>query len=197
VRILLEQTQRITRIVSRLTGLARRRGEITSSLDVVAPVRVVVDLLEGEARRRKIALAVHADGDVPTIDADADAVQQLTLNLVRNALEATPQGGRVHVRVRRASIDGPDGRVRDAVRIIVQDSGRGMDQETRERAFDAFFTTRATEGGTGLGLAVVKGIVDDHRGRIDIRSEPGGGTTMAVDLPVSNEHGAGTDVAGT
>jgi signal transduction histidine kinase len=194
-RILLEQARRITRIVSRLTGIARRRAEISAACHVVGPVSTVVDLLEGEARRRGIVLGFTSEDGVLPIEADADSIQQVALNLVRNALEATPRGGRVAVRVERASIDRADHRVREAIRISVRDTGRGMDRETRERAFDAFYTTRAAEGGTGLGLAVVKGIVDDYGGRIDVRSALGEGTTFAVDIPVAQEEMEPTDDA--
>jgi signal transduction histidine kinase len=182
--ILLEQARRITRIVSQLTSLARRRRELSPALDVETPVRTVVELLEGEARRRGIALAITAERPLPPIEADADAIQQLTLNLVRNSLTATPAGGRIDVRVARSTFEGADRHPRDAIRISVRDTGCGMDEETRAHAFDVFFTTRASEGGTGLGLAVVKGIVDEHGGRVEIRSEPPPGAELAIDLPV-------------
>lgn len=187
-RIVREQAQRITRIVSRLTGVARRRTVPTRALDPAPPLTTVVELLEGEASRRGVRLALHVAPDVPMLRGDPDSIQQLTLNLLRNALDATPSGGRIEVRMQRAHMEEPDGSV-PAVQIVVRDTGRGMDAEARAHAFDPFFTTRAPEG-TGLGLAVVKGIVDDHQGRIEVRSEEGRGTTFTVVLPCEEERGA-------
>jgi signal transduction histidine kinase len=175
-RILLEQAQRITRIVSRLTSVARRPAERTRHFAPLPPVRAVVELVEGEARRRGITLALHHDETLPEIDGDPDALQQIVLNLVRNALDATAEKGHVDVRLEAA---GPS-----VLRVSVRDDGRGMDEATRAQAFEPFFTTRGSTGGTGLGLAVVKGIVDEMRGSIDLRSAPDAGTTLTIDVPV-------------
>ncbi len=185
-RILRDQTQRITRIVSRLSEIARRRAPQLAPTDVSSSCRTVIDLVEGEARRRGIEIVLTAASDVPLISSDGDQVQQLVLNLVRNALEASePHRERqVSVRITRTS-GGDDARVVRGVRITVTDEGRGMETETLARAFEAFFTTRESEGGSGLGLAVVKGIVDEHRGSVAIHSEPGVGTRVDVDLPIT------------
>lgn len=185
--ILLDQTHRITRIVSRLSGLARRQTMRFRPTDVVASSRTVIDLIEGEASRRGIELVLTADPDVPTISSDGDQVQQLVLNLVRNALEASERGDRVEVHIARATPTSSEGRATDAIEIAVTDVGRGMDAETVARSFEAFFTTREREGGSGLGLAVVKGIVDEHRGAVAIRSEPGAGTRVEVQLPTARD----------
>lgn len=189
-RIVLAQAQRITRIVSRLTDLARRRPVRTLAFDAARPVRSVVELLEGEARRRGVTLSVSTETSLPTLDGDPDAVQQLTLNLVRNSLQATDTGGRIDVSVSRATFASAGGRVRDAVRIDVTDDGCGMDDSTRLRVFEPFFTTRAAEGGSGLGLAVVKGIVEEMGGRVEVRSEPSRGTTVIADLPTRSASAA-------
>src|SRR5690606_15654549 len=106
--------------------------------------------------------------------ADGDEVEQVVLNLALNALQATPSGGKVRVDVE--PLDG-GGRLR------VRDDGRGMDAETLSRVFEPFFTTRGEEGGTGLGLAVVKSITDRHRAKVSIASEPGEGTFVDVWWP--------------
>lgn len=188
-RILLVQAQRITRTVSRLTDLARRRSGTMRMLDLGPPARAVAELLEGEARRRGVALTVESPDDVPVVRADPDAVQQLTLNLLRNALDATPRGGRVVMRLAASSFTTAAGETSDGARLEVEDTGCGMDDEARARAFEPFFTTRGTSGGTGLGLAVVKAIVDEHRGRIELRSDVGRGTTIVVDLPTGSAVG--------
>lgn len=176
-QILAEQSRRITRIVSRLSGVARR--SLQRSLIQVGPsVRTVVELMEGEARRRGITLVLEEEAALPQVEGEADALQQLTLNLVRNALAATAQGGHVSVRLARTVTE------RGAiVQLTIEDTGSGMDDATRAQIFEPFFTTRSAEGGSGLGLAVVKGIVDEHGGRIRVQSAPGAGTTFTIELP--------------
>jgi signal transduction histidine kinase len=95
-------------------------------------------------------------------------------NLVRNAMEAMPDGGTVTVRTARSGAE--------SVLLSVADTGCGMDARTRERAFDDFFTTKAL--GSGLGLAFVRRVVEAHGGRVSLESEQGRGTLVSVRLPV-------------
>lgn len=164
--ILVEQTARITRIVDQLLSIGRRRPAVIAPRDLGRPVRAVLELLDGEARRRGVALDLQLDGAEHVIDADEDQLQQIVLNLVRNALAATPRGGRITVRVE----SGGDPR---EVRLIVRDTGPGIPSEMQARLFEPFFTTRASEGGTGLGLAVVRAIVAEHGGTIAASSDRG------------------------
>ena len=173
--ILVEQTARITRIVEQLLSFGRRRPAVIAPRDLTRPVRTVLELLDGEARRRGVALEVTSDSADHTIDADEDQLQQIVLNLVRNALAATPSGGRITVR-----IDAPPGL--GQVRLVVRDTGRGIPPEMQARLFEPFFTTRAAEGGTGLGLAVVRAIVVEHGGTITAHSD--GGAEFVVSFPV-------------
>ena len=167
--ILVEQTARITRIVDQLLSFGRRRPPVIAPRDLARPVRTVLELLDGEARRRGVALELAVDDGDHTIEADEDQLQQIVLNLVRNALAATPSGGRITVRIEAA----PELAVVRRVRLIVRDTGPGIPPELQGRLFEPFFTTRAAEGGTGLGLAVVRAIVTDHGGTITASSERG------------------------
>jgi signal transduction histidine kinase len=184
--ILVEQTARITRIVDQLLSFGRRRPAVIAPRDLARPVRTVLELLDGEARRRGVALELSVDAGDHTIDADEDQLQQIVLNLVRNALAATPAGGRITVRIEAeigaqigtqigtqigAQIEVPPGLRR--VRLIVRDTGPGIPPELQDRLFEPFFTTRASEGGTGLGLAVVRAIVTEHGGTITASSDRG------------------------
>jgi signal transduction histidine kinase len=165
--ILVEQAERITRIIDQLLSLGRRRPAVIAACDLAAPVKTVLELLDGEARRRGVALDLQLDAADHAIDADADQLQQIVLNLVRNALAATPAGGRITVRVERAIGAEP------AIRLIVRDTGPGIPAEMQANLFEPFFTTRATEGGTGLGLAVVRAIITEHGGTITARNDDG------------------------
>jgi signal transduction histidine kinase len=107
-----------------------------------------------------------------TADVDPVQLQQALVNIVRNAIEATPEGGRVTLTAQSAA---------DGHRIEVTDTGRGIDPESLPRLFDLYFTTKAD--GTGVGLAVTQQIVAAHGGTIEVDSHPGKGTRMTVQLP--------------
>jgi signal transduction histidine kinase len=116
-------------------------------------------------------------GDLPSIEIDPDAVRQVVLDLLTNAINAMPNGG--ELRVSTAAVD-------DRVGLVVGDSGVGMDPKTRARIFTPFFSTRAgAESGSGLGLSVSLQIVESHGGTIEVESEPGRGATFTVWLPAT------------
>ncbi|MCE9577008.1 MAG: HAMP domain-containing histidine kinase [Deltaproteobacteria bacterium] len=172
--IVVAQTERITKIVEQLLSFGRRRAPQIARCDLAQPIRAVLDLLEREVRRGGVTLRFEPDGGDHMIDGDADQLQQVTLNLVKNALAATPRGGVVTVRVARQD---------DRVQLIVEDNGSGIAPEIQARLFEPFFTTRSAEGGTGLGLAVVRAIVLEHGGAIDVHSTPGQGATFTITFP--------------
>jgi signal transduction histidine kinase len=185
--ILAEQADRIAGIVEQLMSFARRRPVRPVKSDLAAPVRKILELMAPAAQQRRITLEFTAPPDPPQVVADIDQVQQLVLNLIKNALAATPDGGRIGLRLDRAIIDGQDGPV-PATRFEIEDNGCGMTEETRTQLFEPFFTTRAGQGGTGLGLAVVHAIVQAHGGRIAVASTPGVGTRFTIDLPLRGAH---------
>jgi PAS domain S-box-containing protein len=126
-----------------------------------------------QAEGRPITLVVEADGH-PTIQGSAAQLRELMTNVIFNAVDALPDGGTIHLRVV----------VEDGQGIVeVVDSGVGMSAEVQERVFEPFFTTKG-EAGTGLGLAMVFGIVEQHDGHIQVRSAPGAGTTFRITLPL-------------
>ncbi len=196
--MLLEQAERITRIVSQLLAFARRRPAAPRRIDVLPPVRSVLDLLELEARHARVTLALEATEGLAPVTVDPDQLQQVVLNLVRNALQATAPGGRVTVRVAAGDLARPGhSRTVPACRLAVEDTGCGMPPESLARLFEPFFTTRADQGGTGLGLAVVKSIVDEHGGVVTARSAPGEGSELSVWFPLEGviEADVDTEVA--
>lgn len=174
-QILVEQCERITRIVEQLLSFGRRKPAVIAPVVVDTPVRAVLELMAGEARRKGVALAFEADDASHRLDADADQLQQVVLNLVKNAIAATPAGGKITVRVVAGL-----GRVQ----LIVRDTGSGI--ADKSRLFEPFFTTRASEGGTGLGLAVVRAIAVEHRATIAVESSPGQGAEFVVSFPASD-----------
>ncbi|CAN5919139.1 hypothetical protein BH11MYX2_BH11MYX2_38560 [soil metagenome] len=177
--LLVGQCDRITRIVDHLLSLGRRKPPTIGPIDLAAPTRVVLDLVTAEARKRGVNIALDGADNEHRILGDADQLQQIVLNLVRNALAATSPGGTITVALERA-------KGRELLRVT--DTGAGIDDHTKEHLFEPFFTTRASVGGTGLGLAVVKTILTDHKASIDVTSSPGAGAEFVVSFPL-DEHG--------
>lgn len=179
LRIIVEQIDRISLIVRNLLGYARRREPRQVDADLVRIAQGVVDFVEPEAERAGARLSMEAPGGAVPLRADPDLLHQVILNLVLNAVHAveeTGEEGRVRVRVRGG----------DGVRLVeVEDDGAGVPEDLRERIFDPFFTTKDGRRGTGLGLSVARGIVEDHGGRIEFvaREDGGRGTCVRVTLP--------------
>jgi signal transduction histidine kinase len=193
-RILVEQSDRIARIVEQLLAFARRKAARMGEIDIRGAVRAIVGLIETEARRRGVQTVLECADALPRVVADADGVQQVALNLLTNALRATPRGGRVRLAMAPSSFKLEQGsREQPSVSFVVEDTGGGIPDEVRRRIFEPFFTTWTESGGTGLGLAVVKSIVDDHGGAILVSSERGSGTRFTVHFPVAGA-AAATDV---
>jgi signal transduction histidine kinase len=168
-----EEADRLNRIVGDLLDFAR-----PSTLELrFEPLERVVEEAIGAALSQRpsgIELTRHVDPALPRVAIDARLVRQAVLNLAVNAVQAMPHGGRLTIRTRR------DG---DAAVLEVEDDGVGMAPEVAARMFEPFFTTKAS--GTGLGLAVVKRIVEEHGGAIAVRSEPGNGTVFALRFPLA------------
>ncbi|HET7453782.1 MAG TPA: CheR family methyltransferase, partial [Thermoanaerobaculia bacterium] len=175
--------------VRQLLTFARRDGE---KREIVHPNAVVQELeaMLRETLPAAITLEMELGPDVPAVEGDSTQLHQALLNLAVNARDAMAGGGKIELRTGAEAGD----RIRprfpsaDASRyatIQVRDSGSGMDVETRNRIFEPFFTTKASQGGSGLGLAVAYGIVQNHRGFIEVESEPGRGSTFTIRLPAA------------
>lgn len=189
--IILEQSERVARIVEQLLGFTRRSPPKMAETDVASAIRAVLDLLEIEARRRQVSLTFACERNLPKLWADADRVQQVVLNLVKNAIKATGRGGTIQLTLGESSFCHARGTPEQpSVLLTVDDDGVGMDPDAAGRAFEPFFSNWSDSQGTGLGLAVVKTIVDDHGGMITLRSTAGKGTHIHVHLPRQKAIGA-------
>jgi two-component system, NtrC family, sensor histidine kinase HydH len=152
--------------------LARPRKPTITTIDAAALAREVVELTSTSGRAVSDVTVVYEGDATALIRADGAQIRQLAWNLVRNAVQASSAGDAVHVRVSRDP--------RDHAVLEVSDRGIGIDEQAKVRLFDAFFTTRSQ--GTGVGLAVVKRIADEHGFSIEVTSERGSGATFRVDL---------------
>jgi two-component system NtrC family sensor kinase len=178
VAIIRDEAVRARTIVRALLEFARPRPpqRIPASLNDLA--RSTLELVRVRAHETDVAIVADY-GEVPCLELDPDAVKQVFLNLFNNAIDAMPEGGTLRVSAEQ---------VGDRVRVVVGDTGIGMDEETRRRIFTPFFSTRAANGdGTGLGLSVSRQIVENHGGTIEVESTLGEGAAFTVWLPASLE----------
>jgi two-component system, NtrC family, sensor kinase len=182
-----EQSERITRIVRRILDYARRRPARRTALEPVDVIRRACALLRGLAAERDVSLEIEEASSNLTLHADPDQLQQAITNLVLNAIHASPAGEQVRVVLANTQRPG-DGSERDFVTISVHDAGSGAPEDVRARLFEPFFTTKPPGEGTGLGLSVVKDIVEEHGGFVEVAWGAGGGSVFSVYLPRSTSN---------
>jgi signal transduction histidine kinase/CheY-like chemotaxis protein len=182
--------RRAAEMVRKLLAFGRREA---ITLRPVAP-RAVVDELSPFLRRilpETITLKVEEDPDVPAISADGVAIGQVLINLATNARDAMPAGGAFTISLGRRTLGphkhNPDLPPGEYVTITASDTGRGMDEPTRKRIFEPFFTTKAPGQGTGLGLAMVLGLMRQHGGDVSVLSAPGRGATFTLWFPPTTD----------
>jgi PAS domain S-box-containing protein len=180
---IISASRRASELTRRLLLFSRRQSgtpEVLSLRRMIESLELLLHRTLGDG----IDLHVACDERVWDVEADRSQLEQLVLSLAQNSREAMPDGGTLRIEVANTVMRDPDGPSARAVKLTVQDSGRGMPKEVAAHAFEPFFTTKAVSGhGVGLGLATVYGIVTKARGRIDLESEPGRGTTVTVVLP--------------
>lgn len=192
--IINEQIRRITAIVRNLLDFARRREPRVHPMDLARTIDGVTEFLEGEFQRAGITLEREGPDSLP-IEGDGELLFQVFMNLLLNAvhaLEEHPGERRIILRAYRV-----EGRLEDGgaapeipgagprVRVDVQDTGPGIDEEHMGQVFEPFFTTKSAGVGTGLGLPVVRSIVAEHGGAIDVVPGPGGGALFRLVLPAA------------
>ena len=172
------ELERINRLIDNLLQLTRKPRLKLPSVDLNEIVVQTLELYREEMEKNKVEFDATLKERMPRIQADAELLHRVFSNILLNAIQAMPQGGKVNISTQRTSLADKNG----ALQVAVQDTGFGMDEETVRRLFDPFFTTK--EKGTGLGMANAKKIVEEHKGRIDVRSGPGKGTEVRVTFPV-------------
>jgi len=171
-----EQTDRLIRLVNDLLALSRlQRGELRlriAATNLSDMTRSAASLVADRAMRRGVSLVLDLPDDLPPVQADADRLQQVVVNLLDNALKFTPAGGQVRVR-----IEAGDG----VMLFVVLDDGRGLVGEDAVRAFEPYY--RGPGGGAGLGLTIAREIVAAHQGQIWLKARPEGGAEAGFSLP--------------
>lgn len=184
-----QSTERAARLIRQLLAFSRRQPIEPTLVDLN---QLVVDLTTIVARLIGEDVAVETRLAQPTglVQADLGQIEQALVNLVINARDAMPGGGTLVIETGRVDrlpeavkLAGGEAAEHAYATLTVQDTGCGMDEATRRRAFDPFFTTKPKDRGTGLGLSTVYGIVQQHRGAIDLQSSPGRGCLVRIYLP--------------
>ena len=179
LKIVKEEAEQIDRIVRDLLDFAKPRG-LALALEPIE--RVIASGIEAAQRAQQwpfaIEVTLEVRSKVASAMVDADLLRQAVINLVTNAIQAVPRGGKVAVRLAQEEVSAGRG----FIRIDVVDDGPGIPAPARDRIFEPFFSTRAS--GSGLGLSIVKRIVEAHKGELTVKSEQGKGTAFTIRFPV-------------
>jgi signal transduction histidine kinase len=176
------QVERASGTVRNLLDFTRREQPLFMTVWLPDVVGRAAQLVANEARLSQVEVSIELPDDLPAIKACARNIEQILLNLFLNAIQAMPEGGKLRVSASRVG--------NEAVRIDVADTGQGIPEGALERVFEPFFTTKEVGVGTGLGLTVTHRLVEDHGGQIEVKSNPGQGTTFSVCLPVKGPSSA-------
>ena len=181
LKVVRAQAERVASTVRNLLTFARPSPLSMQRLDLAELVDEAVKLEAPRCRTAAVEIK-RSSVRIPTIQADPARLQQVLVNLMNNAIDAMPQGGRLGISI----TNGGGGQVA----VNISDTGTGITEENQARIFDPFFTTKPAGKGTGLGLAVSYGIIRDHGGEIRVSSIPDKGSTFSIMLPVENNgHG--------
>ncbi|HSR70637.1 MAG TPA: ATP-binding protein [Acidobacteriota bacterium] len=167
-----EGAKRIHAIIGDLRTFSRLDTDQLRSVDIREPIDLALNLLRNQYRDR---IRIHKEfADLPLVECDPGKISQVVMNLLVNACHAIPEQGDIWVRTAR----------RDGSALIeIEDNGKGIDQEHLNKVFEPFFTTKPVGKGTGLGLSISYGIIQQHKGKIEVESRPGKGTRFRVELP--------------
>jgi signal transduction histidine kinase len=163
------------RLVTGLLDFARQTEPVLRPVAVSSVIDHVISLVGHHAEMKHITIVRDETPSMPAVLADSGQIQQVLVNLVVNAIQATPDGGAVTISTSQSEDS--------SVEIVVQDNGHGIAPENLDRLFTPFFTTKESTKGVGLGLALSYGIIERHGGRIEVQSELGKGSTLSVYLP--------------
>ena len=186
LQTIIDQVERITRIMNQLLTFARRRPIERRPTNLNKVVVDTLEMVRERFKRHRIELKTDLAPTLPLVEADPDQIGQVILNLAINALHAIGNEGALHIGTSVAAVlDGSGGAATDMVELSVSDSGHGIAPEDLDKIFNPFFTTKEVGKGTGLGLTVVHGIVQEHGGQIKVESETQKGTTFRILLPIA------------
>jgi PAS domain S-box-containing protein len=183
---ILKQIERITKIVNQLLSFTRTKPLEVRTFALAPMLEGTLAFFEHQIKEQEINTVCEATDSLPPITADPDQIQQVFFNIILNAIQAMPQGGRLTLRaartISRAQREDP---IQDRyMRIEIADTGKGIPSEHFTKIFDPFFSTKEVGKGTGLGLSVCYSIIKNHGGWIDVKSRVGEGSAFTIYLPL-------------
>ncbi|MEX0806611.1 MAG: ATP-binding protein [Candidatus Binatia bacterium] len=187
--VIRSQSDRITAIVRQLLEFSRRRQPVYRAVDLSALIMNVKRLLAPQIEEKSIRVEMDSPDSLPRLQADPDLLQQVFFNLFSNAFHALTPGGSIKIHLepirdrRRGARENVEPRW---LRICFEDNGAGIAADHLGRIFDPFFTTKDVGEGSGLGLSVAYGIIEDHGGEIRVESEPAKFTRFIIELPTTH-----------
>lgn len=190
--------ERASGLTKQLLAFGRREVTMPKLLDLGMVMAEITDMVDSLAKNAAVQLKIHVqEEDLGLVRADQGQIDQVILNLARNACDAMPGGGLLAIKIENYSSPGgvSDVPAGDYVLLSVRDTGVGMEADVQSRVFEPFFTTKEPGKGTGLGLATVYGIVKQHSGHITVYSERGAGTTFNIYLPIAGDSGVEAPLA--
>ena len=176
LRTIVRETERCKTIVSSLLDFARQHQVDAAEINLNHLISRVIDLEKNHHRYDRVEIDTILDPHLPRIQADEAQLQAVIINLMTNAVDAMPEGGRLILRTRKGK--------GDEIICEVEDNGEGITPEDQAKLFTPFFTTKPPGKGIGLGLSIVYGIIKMHRGQINVHSKLREGTTFTIQLPV-------------
>lgn len=183
--IVIQQTERITKIIQRLLGFVRKKKPEQRNFNITTLLETTLDFLDYEIQKQKVKVVRETGTPLPFVTGDPDQLQQVFLNIVLNAIQSMSEGGTLRLTASSTWISrgGLEDDPRQYVEVCVEDAGMGMEREVMEKIFNPFFTTKEKDRGTGLGLTISQGIVQEHEGWVEAESEVGKGSVFKVYLP--------------
>ena len=172
------ETARVGRIVQDLLAFSRRSKPFRAKIDFNSMIKSTLNLLDHKLKLSGVTIELDLQKDLPTVHCDGSQMQQVVINLIMNGAEASQGKSNGKVIVKTA-----DNVAKDQIVFTVSDNGDGIPEDHLSKIFNPFFTTKGEGKGVGLGLAVVFGIIEAHKGDIDVKSDLNVGTTFVVTLP--------------
>ena len=181
LKLIVQQTQRLDNVIQNVRKATRLPEPHFEVLTIQEILSETLPLVESFMQKNRVEMKVNIDDGIKQLYVDRYRIQTALMNIIQNALEAMPQGGKITISAQTISPDG-------LVSVTISDTGTGMPPDMIEKACEPFFSTRQNEGLRGLGLAIVRDIVKTHGGKMEIKSSPGQGTSIILFLPVFKDN---------
>jgi signal transduction histidine kinase len=181
--IMSEQTERISRIVNGLYQFSHAAGSNMETVQINALIRKVFQLFEHEHKYDNIRNVMNLEENLPTFQGNVDTLSQVFFIMLSNARDAMPKGGELSISSKSVPSESLAEGIGIWIEIQFRDTGHGIPESEIDRIFDPFFTTKASKNGTGLGLSLSYGIIQNHGGTIHVESQVNKGTTFTIRLP--------------